>query len=254
MKRFILFLLLIMLLLVGCSKSENFDGGSSELGNNNVVVETTRKIYYTVNISLDCENVNNTIDIINSKVQELNGYMSNSTLEDDYGFVVFRVKTEKLDVFLDYLDSTFTSSITRKSISSTDITTSYNKAQARLEVLNASRLAYLEALKKATTMADIIAINTRIEEIDSEILELDYELSSYDNLIDYSTIKVSLNMVEKDNFFMNYLVYLGNVFKYIGIAILYLLPFGAIGGGITLLVLKLDKHKKKIKKDAEKNN
>ena len=70
---------------------------------------------------------------------------------------------EKLDNFLDDVDKE--KGVTSKSITSTDITTNYNKAAARLEVLKTSRAAYLKALAEATTQGEIIGINDKIEKI-----------------------------------------------------------------------------------------
>ena len=254
MKKIIAVILLCLFFtFVGCASQENAGDGYAE-GNesSSVVVETNRKIYYTVNLSVETDDLTETANKYSSLVTKLGGYMSSSEIRNDqYGTIIYKVPTEKLNEFLDFLQTKDAANVIEKNIKSTDITTSYNKVASRLEVLTASREAYVNALKNAQSTSEIISINSRIEEIDSEILNLEYEKSSYDSLLEYSTITVNFNSVEKESFFKDYFEYLGNFFVGLGKMVLYLLPIGFVGFGVVYCIIIIDKMKKKKK---EKQN
>ena len=248
--------LLLSLLLVGCGKASDPsvkpDINDSLGSNEGIVVETSRKIYYTVDMNIDTEDVNNSLNYYTEEAIKLNGYISNSNIvTSGVSYVTYRIPTESLTQFLDYIDNDSNSKVTRKSISTSDITSKYNKVEARLEILYASRQSYVNLLEKANNLSDIISLQNKIEDIDTEILQLENEKGSYDNLLDYSTIKIYFNAkVEKNNFFIEYLQYFGNFFKVIGIIILYTIPF-AITGFIVLGIILICKKNRKTKQGVK---
>ena len=63
------------------------------------------------------------------------------------------------------------------------------------------------------------------------------EKSSYDSLLEYSTITVNFNSVEKESFFKDYFEYLGNFFVGLGKMVLYLLPIGFVGFGVVYCII-----------------
>ncbi len=254
---FILLLFFFMFTITGCgAKSEGGlaeDYVNSEISN--LFIETTRKIYYTGRIDIVGKNIEEVSGRIGEKVKGYNGYISSSSYRDNdetINIVVeYRIPTENLDKFLDDVDQE--KGVTSKSISSTDITTSYNKASARLQVLKASREAYLNALASTSVIHEIISINDKLVDIDSEILELETRLSEYDNLLDYSTITISYSTKAKDNFLIDYLEYLGNFFIVLFKVILYVLPVAFVGGLIAFIIILIDKKNKKKRLEKTKD-
>lgn len=240
-------LLFLVLFLAACGNTS--DGEYSE-GNSNdgIVVETSRKVYYTVNVDIECDNLSTSIDKFNNETIKLSGYVSKSSINERNAIVTYRIPTDKLEQFLNLIESDENSELMEKNVKATDVTSTYNEIEARLEVLKASRKAYLNILEKAENISDIIAINTRIEEIDSEILKLENEKSSYDNLVAYSTITINFIDKQGNHFFADYGDYLVGLFKVIGIVILYLLPFAIIGGVLVFVIVFISK--RNMKKNA----
>lgn len=246
-KSFIILLLFIFCcLLVGCSASnEAMDSGVSA-GENNATVETTRKIYYTVTYTVETLDIREINTGINSKVIELNGYVSDSNSTGNYAKYVYRIPTSVLNDFLNYVDS-FGENIKDKTIKSTDVTTTYSQLEARKEILEASRSAYLKLLDESKlSLSGIIELQNKIDEIDTELLYINNKLSSYDNLLDYSTITITYNENEKEEGFFvnygNYLVGLGEIIFYI---FMYGLPLALVAGAVLLIVTIINKRKKK---------
>lgn len=253
MKKLIITLFLLCLFLTGCGAADSQVNKTPEGSIDNVVAETTRKIYYKANISISCDDVNEAISIYSTEAGKYNGYMSYSNVSSNQtASITLRVPTENLNEFLGFIQNGY-GKVVNINVSSNDITTEYNSTEARLKVLYASEKKYLELLDKSHTMNDIILINTRLEDIQAEILSLEAQMSSYDNLLDYSTININLNIKETSTFFGDYWNYLGNFFVTIGKIILYVLPFLVTGCGIcgiAYLLVYLSK-KKKTKKEDE---
>ena len=252
--------LMISLLLVGCGAAgpSGTPDVNDNLGSNEgIVIETNRKIYYTVDMNINTDDVNETMQYYTQEAIKLEGYISNSNIATSgVSYVTYRIPTASLTEFLNHIDNDSNSEVTRKSISTSDITTKYNKVEARLEILYASRQSYVKLLEKANSLSEIISLQNKIEDIDTEILQLENEKGSYDNLIDYSTIKIYFNTKEKkNNFFTEYLQYFVNFFKVIGIIILYTIPFGIIGFLILGIIVICRRNKKKRKEviNNEKN-
>ena len=130
---------------------------------------------------------------------------------------------------------------------------------ARKEVLEASRAAYVAMLSKDDlSIADIIALNDKIEKIDIELKQIYLDIDTYDSLIDYSTVTISYyekGEYKEPTFFDNYADYITGFFVTIGKVILYLLPvavLGGVGAVITIVCIKHHKNKKNANKSEEK--
>lgn len=254
-----LFLCLIIVFsfsLIACGEESEGTGVGNESDGNNVVIETSRKIYYTVDISITSDNANQHIQSIMKLVLEYDGYAPISNIQYDEknnakGKIIYKIPTSKLNQFLDYIDGL--NGVKSKNIQATDITSKYNETTARIETLTASKEAYVELLKTVNDYSSIITIKTRIEEIDTELTKLQKEKESYDNLLDYSTVTIYYNTDDyaEKSFGEEYGDYLANFFTFIFKAIMYLLPIACLGGVGILVALGLSKLGKKIK---EKHN
>lgn len=256
MKRKLCFVLLFMLsiCLVGCGKASD-SGVSNDFKNPEIsfTIETSQKIYYTVNISLKTDDVNETVNSLFSKVDELNGYMANSSITNDgCSSVVFRVPTKDLFTFLNYIESDG-NEIVNKTINTNDITSNYNRVEARLEVLKASKSSYLNMLEKANNVNEIISIQNKIEDLETEILELEMKKASYDNLLDYSTITINLNY-EDSSYFKDYLSYLIGLCEALFTIFIYTLPFGLIALVVIIIIKVIKKKNNKGKINNENEN
>ena len=251
-----IFVAVFALALTGCSAAsgnENMAGGAIENGDvnveNNVVIETDRKIVYTVNYSITNDDMTNIKNSITNKVNEMKGYIQSSSEYTTNARVVYKVPTDKLDLFLDYVDSF--DGIGSKHVSSEDITTAYSYVEARIAVLTASRNSYVTLLENATTQNSILQYQKMIDEIDIELIRINNEKKAYDNEINYSQVTIqyySNPKVEKENnFFDNYGKFLVGFLEGFGGFILYTLPFAIVFGGIFAAIfvpIKIRKNKK----------
>lgn len=242
----ILFACLFVFIFVSCSSQSNNlpnEGGNGSIDNNEndqsnqIVVDNGRKIIYTAEYTITCVQMESMIKQINSHVAEIDGYISSGVQYSNFATYTYKVPTDCLNSFLDYLDQIEGSG--NKQITSEDITTSYLKLEARISTLEASKAAYDSLLSQGNlTMSDIITINREIENITTELTELYSKKDQYDESLDYSkvTIRYQISSQSKHSFFGEYGQYLQDLGMAVVTFLLYSAPFLLIAGVIILIV------------------
>lgn len=240
----VLFTLVLGFAMIGCAadSGDNYvpDMGGKDEGvqtetSNNVVVDGNRKVIYEVSYSIHGEDALDIKNQVNNKVIEIEGYTSSSKDTTSSAEVVYKIPTDKLNAFLDYIDSF--DGIGSKQITSSDITSSYAYTEAKIQTLMASREAYVKILETENlTRTEIMQINDKIASIDTELLQISNEKASYDNKLNYSKVTINYYVSEKapkqPTFFEEYAEYLVDFFVGLGKIILYSLPILLIAGGI----------------------
>ncbi|MGI6781529.1 MAG: DUF4349 domain-containing protein [Acholeplasmataceae bacterium] len=266
----VLLLFLSLFAFVGCSSDvpnrEDLEGsGSSASDNNLILVDPTRKVIYSAEISIKTEELLKTTNEIKSKLVVGEDWIASENLTDDTNEIVFRVKATRLSDFINFLQTDYEYSHFK--LDSKDVSRDYVDTQAKKEALEASR-ARLVALKAGATNYELIELEKRIAEIDSELNKLNSTLITYDDLVEYSVVKVYLHKKHVSPKPPSYGTTLSNSFsngwnaalavlKFGGQVIATLIPFMIIIvpiAGIVLLIV----YRKKIKacwdkKKATKN-
>ena len=256
-----LLLIILSIFAVSCSSKApnkgdaydpNYDNvGKDEAGNlgdNNIITPEGHKIIYTVEYSIRVEeSVTSTIRTVNNQVYTLGGYVSSSNDSGSYATYVYKVPSSKLNEFLDGVDAL--DGVSSKKINSEDVTSSYNDLQAEIEVLEASRLAYVKMLEKeGLSMDEVITLNDKIQSIDVQLKKLYKSLDGYNALIDYATITVNYSVyytVKPQGFLSDYGEFLLDLGKFIVSFVVYTAPFALIAGAGVSVVFAVKKSKKK---------
>ena len=206
MKSIKIFSLLLVLILclccaISCNKS---DSAAGEIGNPNTSApivnnELNRKIVYTVRLGIETDEVSPLVKSISQKCSDLGGYVESRNEQFDEGectsaTVTYRVPTEKLDEFVAAIEGN--GGVESKSISSTDITTTYVDAQAKKNAL-VERKALLEEMLEGSSMStsDRINIINEISAVNTELQAVELLITDYDSDVNYSTVVVSVDQV-----------------------------------------------------------
>ncbi|MBS1607084.1 MAG: DUF4349 domain-containing protein [Bacteroidetes bacterium] len=131
-----------------------------------------KKIIKTANLSLEVKNFRTFTDRLQQMVQRAGGYtaqeqqtQSPSIIENT---VTIKVPVDELEDFLSRLPSDSDRLVDRK-LSSEDVTGEVVDTRSRLDTRRAARERYLELLKQAKTMDDVIAIQGVIDNIQEEM-------------------------------------------------------------------------------------
>lgn len=184
----------VVVLLSACSASnpgvinepsENTDNPSVQLD----VTTPDRKIMYSAEATLYVGDIEQTVEQIRSML-EADEWFDSENYSSSSGYLVIRVKTANLDAFLDILKADYT--VTNYLKSATDISLQYQSTQNRIDSYNAERDRLLLLYENAS-LSDMITINSRIAAIDLALGELQGTLNSYDSLVDYSKVTLTLH-------------------------------------------------------------
>lgn len=259
-------------LSVGCAKNNDMGGGyypnnsgpestdKSESGSDGSSTETSpdRKIIYSVYVSYVVDNLDGCEESISSKLKN-DEWVESSSLSQDYATVVVRIKTERLDEFMSSLDGL--GEISSYTKESEDISERYYDKTVRKTALENEQTRLLELQEKATTLADLLAINTRLSEIDAELASINGTLNKYDSLVEYSTVTINLRVTYQGTEYTFWDQLLDGLSIGLDIAggllifIICAIPYGAVATGIFFLVrylVRRNKAKKAAKEAAKR--
>ena len=137
---------------------------------------------------------------IDALVRELGGYFQQSSTSNGssgyrHASYTVRVPAEQFDTFLQKAGELC--HVTYSNTNTDDVSESYYDTEARLETARIKLDRLQELLAKATSMEDIITIESAISETEWDIENLSGTLRHYDALVDYATINVELSEVYK---------------------------------------------------------
>ena len=167
--------------------------------------ETNRKLIRIFDINIDTKEFDSVLVGIQQKVQELGGYVEQSSLDggsayytsyNRYSNMTVRIPSEKLDGFVENVKET--ANVTYISESTEDITLKYVDTESRKIALETERDRLLELMERAETVEDIITIESRLSEVRYQLESYASKLRTYDNQVDYSTVHISIREVDRE--------------------------------------------------------
>ena len=152
-----------------------------------------RKIVKTGDISIQVPNVPSAVGKVRALALELGGYVADSqsgTL-DQSATLTLRVPAARLDdalAGLHKLDGDVLSEATKEE----DVTTAVIDLEARLKNLQASEVQYRTLLTQAVKIDDILAVQTRLDDVRGQIEQFQAQDKELTGLADLATLTVSL--------------------------------------------------------------
>jgi len=157
-------------------------------------VETTG----SVNLSIASGSLNTVVSHLTALTTGAGGFVARSQLQvgppgvgSSYGQLVLQVPQPQFGALLDQVQKT--AKVTSVSSTSTDVTGQYVDLQARITELEDSRQQYLTILAKASSIGDILSVQSQLDTIQSQIEELQGQLNLLDSQTTYATLTVSLS-------------------------------------------------------------
>ena len=173
--------------------------GASAYNDNGQTVKPAKRIYtgYMEMQTLDFDAASSGIDAL---VEELGGYFQqSSTSNGNSGYrhasYTVRVPAAQFETFFQKAGALC--HVTYSNTNTDDVSESYYDTEARLETARIKLERLQTLLAKATSMEDIITIESAISETEWDIENLSGTLRHYDALVDYATINVELSEVYK---------------------------------------------------------
>lgn len=239
-----IFGLLILLLMFGCAKNEN---ASFEMADEKIletqteqqeVINAERKLIKEGRVEFETDDINSTRKLIFESIEKYKGYTSSDQEYKSIGrisnTIIIRVPAKNFDLLL----RDATKGVTKfdsKNIEVKDVTEEFLDIQARLKTKKELENRYLELLKKANSVTEILEVEKQIGQLRSEIESIEGRLKYLESKVSLSTLTMTFyqivpNETEFGNKFKNgfkngwdnltwFFVFLTNIWPFILIGI-----------------------------------
>lgn len=169
-----------------------------------------RKLIKNVDLNVETEQFDALLPGLEQQIAALGGYIENMSTYSRgnsyptdyigtkylrYANMTLRIPKENLEAFL--ADMGEQTNIVSRSESVTDVTLQYVDLESHKKALSTEQDRLLELMEKAESVEDIIAIEGRLSEVRYRIESMESQLRTYDNQIDYSTVYLVIDEVER---------------------------------------------------------
>jgi len=199
LKRFLLLLLLVSGLLAGCAKgmtpmgralkaqaptaplSEPIDKGNAP---------SARMLIWSANLTLELRDLTEGITKAVEIAEQFGGYVEyKSEGGERSGSVRMRIPADRFRSAVGALEGL--GEVTRKSVSGQDVTEQYADIEARLKTKKELRDRLQQLLAKAKDVKDVIAIETELNRIQSDLDSMEARMRVLKGQVDYATVDVT---------------------------------------------------------------
>ena len=246
-------------------------------------IQYQEKLVYTCNIDLETLNYLDTVNSIKEKIKQYEGIIeSESEIDNDYdwyysdyqktsgtlnNYITIRIPSESYYEFLSSLDGE--GKIVSKSSNVENISKQYYDTENIIKSLKIQEERLLEMMEQCSTIEEMITVESRLTEVQTQINSYNNDLSYMDTNVNYSTININIKEVveydemlapKKTNTFIDRLIntikdsclsFL-EILEWLLFFIIRMIPLLIIFIPIGILLRKIFKkiiNKRKIKKD-----
>lgn len=206
--------LLTVLVFSGCgsngkeaSSSGNSDGynysADSSTGSSKEVSVSDRKIIQTVTYTSQTKEFDTLVEKVKETTEQNGGYVETSSVTgNEYNSTINRHATFKLRIPVNSSDSFYefienASNVTKKQISTEDVTLEYVDTESRISALEAEKTSLENMLKSANTTTELLAIREQLTDVTYRLDSYKSQLKTYDNLVEYVTVNLYINEVNR---------------------------------------------------------
>ena len=166
-----------------------------------------QKLVYTCHISLETLNYSDTVKDIKQRIGSFGGF-----IESEYEYdtnsrwyyndsngtmhlrITVRIPSDRYDDFINSLEGD--GKITSKESNVDNVTRSYYETTALIESLKIQEERLLQMLDVADTIEDMITVEKRLTEVQSQLNIYNTRLATYDLDVEYSTVNLNIDEVE----------------------------------------------------------
>lgn len=217
-----------------------------------------RKLIQTVNMDVETENLDAVLQQVDDRVAQLGGYIESSNVQNGsaysgkryrYASLTIRVPAKDLNSFIDNVGQITNIVSSRKTVE--DITLSYVATESRMKALQTEETRLLELLAKAETMDDLLAVESRLTDVRTELEQVTSAMRVFDNQVTYATIHLRIDEVKEytevtepetiwqriGKGFVKSLKGVGNFFKELFVFAIVASPYLVLIAGIIFLLV-----------------
>lgn len=158
-----------------------------------------RKLIRTAALDIETQSFTDCIARLEENIAKIGGYVESASVYGNESYALrsadytVRVPEENYTTFLNGMDGI--GSVTHRTESVDDITMSYTDVESRIRSLETEYETLLAILEKCDTVSDVIEVQNRITVVTGELDSYYSRLRTYDNLISYCTVRISVSEV-----------------------------------------------------------
>lgn len=192
----------------GSGNDVNADGENGDTskditdGKDYLLSDTHDKIIRKVDLNLETKAFDELIKSIETQVYELGGYVQQSNLTGRhynsanlrYGVMVIRLPRETVNGFLNNIGNI--ANVVEKSENVDNVSLQYTDIESQKKSLEIEQERLLSLLERTEKLEDIMQLEARLTTVRYELQNLETEIRTIDNLVDYSTITMEIQEVE----------------------------------------------------------
>lgn len=165
--------------------------------------QTSEKIIYTYNYSVETKQFDTFMDTVQKRINEYGGYLESSETNGNanlnitrYANMVIRIPADKMDQFLSMVKEN--SNVTYSGCSTENVTLSYVDLQSHIKSLKIEQETLMDLLERATKLEDVLTLQAQLTDVRYQLESYESQLRVYDNRIDYATLYLDINEVERE--------------------------------------------------------
>ncbi|MDF2609267.1 MAG: putative secreted protein [Lachnospiraceae bacterium] len=189
---------------VGANEEQKVLYSTSTAASNGSVVNVNDKIIRRINMEVETKEFDVLIETIDTQIKELGGYIESSNISGKRYYnsdnlrssnMIVRVPKDKLDYFVNTVNDI--ANVVQKREDTDNVTFQYSDIESHKKALEIEQERLLALLEKAESVEDIIALETRLSNVRYEINNYESQLRIYDNQVEYSSITMNIQEVER---------------------------------------------------------
>lgn len=283
-------ILLVMLVLTGCSAAsggsadsmtmENgapgaMDGTAGAVtgsGTGSTALAENHKWIITVNMTVETDDMDAMLTGLDEQIAAHAGYVEDQNIYNGSSYysgyryrsasLTVRVPADQVDAFVAQVDGI--SNVVSQSRNTEDVTLTYVSIESRMNALLAEEERLLELMEQANTMSDLLEIEARLTDVRYELENITSQLRVLENRVDYATIYLTIEEVQVfteteektvwqriGSGFMTSLKDIGSGAVEFVIWFLANIPYLVLFGGVAAVVILIVKKKLKKRNKSE---
>jgi hypothetical protein len=171
-------------------QDEAIPGAAPQAGDAAIV---DRSIVKTGELTIEVDELPDALAAVRALALELGGYVGGSQASDEGAIatLTLRLPADRFDEALDRLRG-LGERVVNEATREEDVTTALVDLRARIENLRASEAAYRALVERATEIEDILAVQTRLDEVRGEIEQLTAQAEALEGQAELATLNVTL--------------------------------------------------------------
>lgn len=174
-----------------CTPATTTKVGNGEVDNHSTDARSDRMLIWKAQLNIEVGNVADAVRAASATAEREGGFVENKS---DHGeasaSVTLRIPSGKFKASVASLESL--GKVTYRNIEGKDVTEQYIDVEARLKNMLLLRDKMKRLLEKAADVKDILAIETELNRVQSDIDSMEGQIKSLKGKADYATIQLSL--------------------------------------------------------------